>query len=368
MDGIDPRPAAPTSSLPGRAVTMLMAVPLSGAAAIHLAMVPAHATSSMLEAVGFAVAGWAQAGLAAVLLLRPSRRAVAATVGVCLTVLAAWMYSRTLGLPIGAHPGVPEPVGILDGLCAGFEVLVVTGGLVSRWTPPRWASTSSMPTAVAAAVLVAAATTAVLVSPAGQHGHTDTNHDHEASSSTHDHPACTDEVTAQQQAAADALVAHTRAAMAGYVDFGKAQADGFVPITPPGGKLVHYAVPQRLSDGKVLQPDAVESLVYAQGPSDAKYFLGAMYLQDGQNPSTPTPGGCATTWHAHDNLCLSPQQGMTGVVGADGTCPAGSTNKTTAMMLHVWSIDLPAGPFAELHDIKTSDIIAGLKASGVTLK
>jgi hypothetical protein len=29
-----------------------------------------------------------------------------------------------------------------------------------------------------------------------------------------------------------------------------------------------------------------------------------------------------------------------------GACPKGSTNKTTPLMLHVWLIDNPEGPFA----------------------
>jgi hypothetical protein len=110
----------------------------------------------------------------------------------------------------------------------------------------------------------------------------------------------------------------------------------------------------------VLEPAAVESLVYVNA-GDAKYFLGSMYLQDSANPETPMPGGCATTWHAHDNLCLAPGRGMVGVVGDDGACPPGSRNETTVMMLHVWSIDLPAGPFAELHEITAADIAAALR-------
>ena len=32
--------------------------------------------------------------------------------------------------------------------------------------------------------------------------------------------------------------------------------------------------------------------------------------------------------------------------GKSGSCPRGSTNKTTPLMLHVWLIDNPDGPFA----------------------
>jgi hypothetical protein len=52
----------------------------------------------------------------------------------------------------------------------------------------------------------------------------------------------------------------------------------------------------------------------------------------------------------HDNLCIDTQRKvMVGVVGADGSCPDGSVNTTTPEMLHVWVIDHPDGPFAELN-------------------
>ncbi|MFA5886008.1 MAG: plasmid pRiA4b ORF-3 family protein, partial [Acidimicrobiia bacterium] len=51
-----------------------MLAALSGAAgAIHLAMVPSHWGSSVVEGAGFALVGWAQIAIAVVLLASPSR-------------------------------------------------------------------------------------------------------------------------------------------------------------------------------------------------------------------------------------------------------------------------------------------------------
>src|SRR5688572_9637980 len=124
-------PAVPVAPGPGRGMTPVVAVLLAGSAAIHLAMVPAHASSSVLEGVLFGVAGWVQAGLAAALLLRPTRKMVTAAIAVSLGILGAWVASRTLGLPFGPHAGTPEPVGLVDGLCSAFEILVVVVGVVA---------------------------------------------------------------------------------------------------------------------------------------------------------------------------------------------------------------------------------------------
>ena len=72
----------------------------------------------------------------------------------------------------------------------------------------------------------------------------------------------------------------------------------------------------------------------------------AMYLMpasaDAVNP--PQPGGCLTQWHIHSDLCFSGGS----VVGNDatGTCAAGSTNRTTSPMMHVWLAPVAGGPLA----------------------
>jgi hypothetical protein len=47
-------------------------------------------------------------------------------------IVAAWLYTRTIGLPIGEFAGGPEPIGYPDAASVVFEVLLI-GGLVIRW-------------------------------------------------------------------------------------------------------------------------------------------------------------------------------------------------------------------------------------------
>ncbi len=72
-----------------------------------------------------------------------------------------------------------------------------------------------------------------------------------------------------------------------------------------------------------------------------------MYLSYPGGPA-PTPGGCLTQWHVHTNLCI--ETGSLFVVGqltaSHPTCPAGSSNRRTPPILHVWFVPLPGGPLA----------------------
>jgi hypothetical protein len=232
---------------------------------------------------------------------------------------------------------------------------------------------------VGAMATVAAATGEATHEHGHAHGATPgvaADHDHavggDEAAATHEHDGhaghvtqeCTAPVTAQQQAAADALVATTRSEVLRYDDLAVALAEGYVPITPEEAQVVHYAKPSALGDGETLDPTDVESLVYGFDRNRTPYFLGSMYLLDDVDAEPPMPGGCLTSWHAHDNLCLAPGRGMVATVAGDGSCPEGSANAVTPMMLHVWSLELPTGPFSELHELRAQDVVAAIVARG----
>ena len=99
--------------------------------------------------------------------------------------------------------------------------------------------------------------------------------------------------------------------------------------------------------------------MYAIPPTGAPILLGAMFLMESGQPG-PMVGGCLTQWHVHENLCLADQGGrMVGVVDANGSCPAGSSNRVTPEMLHVWGIDIPGGPFSEPSGTEIRDSLIG---------
>ncbi len=144
----------------------------------------------------------------------------------------------------------------------------------------------------------------------------------------HDHTDCTDPPTPQQQEAADKLAADTKAGVAKYVDLSVAEADDYRPSSPSWRPITHYLNPTYQRDGEILEPYRPEALVYAN-TSGGPVLLGAMYLMPESGASGPQIGGCLTQWHAHS------------LWGWE-----------TPEMMHVWTADVPGGPFSELRPRK----------------
>jgi hypothetical protein len=151
--------------------------------------------------------------------------------------------------------------------------------------------------------------------------------------------------TVGQVAAAQALADATKVAMAKYANLSDALAAGFVLPKPGQGPDVHLDNKANRSDGRVLDPEYPETLVYAISGGTAT-LLGVVYVMEKAGVPAPQPGGPITRWHAH-NICLTLLPPGFGIVSPFGTCPALAINLTTPEMMHVWVVDNPGGAFAE---------------------
>ena len=148
--------------------------------------------------------------------------------------------------------------------------------------------------------------------------------------------------TPQQEAAAAQLLQATDVATRRYASLQAALADGYVAYNPIGDPLVHYIKPAYMRDGRILDPEHVESLLYEnslRGP----VLVAAMYSLEDPNSAPPDIAGQLTAWHRHDDLCFTPS-GQ--VVGAAPYCPPGSATYFTPWMLHVWLVPNRYGRFA----------------------
>jgi hypothetical protein len=158
-------------------------------------------------------------------------------------------------------------------------------------------------------------------------------------------PDCTAQPTAAQQRAAISLVDQTVTAAARFTSLAAAKAAGYIPLTPTGRKIVHYVNPSIYRQGAQLDPASIPVLVYVNTAHGA-VLSAAMYLrpQGTGTSDLPQPGGCLTQWHIHTDLCI----GNGTVVGNDqsGACPAGSANRVTPPMMHVWMTPVTGGPLA----------------------
>ncbi len=155
-------------------------------------------------------------------------------------------------------------------------------------------------------------------------------------------PDCMTKPTAQQVLGATQYIQATSAAVAKYRNLSAALADGYVPITTTSYPVVHYLNYKYMNHQDIMNPNAVDSLVYATTPY-GPVLVAAMYLMPGQGDG-PMPYGCLVQWHAHTNLCTSD---TTGVIDGLQPCNAGSRpDPPTPFMTHVWQVPVPGGPLA----------------------
>ena len=120
---------------PGRLSHVTAAGLLAVAGGLHLAALPSHLNASTVAGAFFAVTAAAQLLGAVLVVTRPSARTIHAVVAGNVAVLILWAMSRTTGLPTGGELGVQEPFGLLDGMAAAAEILVVAAG--ARHHAPR---------------------------------------------------------------------------------------------------------------------------------------------------------------------------------------------------------------------------------------
>jgi hypothetical protein len=162
--------------------------------------------------------------------------------------------------------------------------------------------------------------------------------------------------TAEQKVAAQKLIDDTKAAAIrnGWNDVNKAKADGFKSIGDEMSGVAHYANSVNHHDGKNLDPDHVEVLVYTTNPATRQvtrlqtfmYVLEPGIGMDG----VPDIAGTLTVWHAHSNLCYSKKNpGTLAGIAVNGVCQPKNDDAVlvpSEPMLHVWVVDNPCGPFA----------------------
>lgn len=109
----------------------------TGAALIHAAVAPGHFAEWALFGVFFLAAAAAQLALAAIILVAPSPRSLAAAIAGNLGLVVLWAISRWTGLPVGPSPWHPETIGLADSICVAMESLAAAFAMVCLVTRPR---------------------------------------------------------------------------------------------------------------------------------------------------------------------------------------------------------------------------------------
>ncbi|MFN8034310.1 MAG: hypothetical protein U0V73_00020 [Acidimicrobiia bacterium] len=380
----------------GRSDLILSLAALSVVAGlVHAGAAGSHATEHQNVAELFAAAAVFQVGWAFLVVLRPRRRWLALGALANAGMVAFWFVSKRYGISWIDGLDRPEQAQLADIVCTVLEALVFAGAGILALHPSDDEAGDPVPATarsrgsflVPGAVTIAALLFAVpaLVAPhEHQHDHADgelvaadghthvhtgaetatTGHSHagsgvatgvpaadvvtEADGHHHGGPnAGATKPTAAEQARANQLVRVTVPAVQKYGDPKAAAADGFESIGDAVTGFEHYVNWSRLDDGRTLDPQAVESLVYQVVPAgNGRKLVSAMYiLHSGATMvNVPDVGGPLTPWHDHQDLCWTGHK-VTGLL-RNGVCRPGGTFAPSSPMLHVWVEDTPCGRFA----------------------
>ena len=356
-----------------------------GAGAIHAAAIGAHDEHRQVVIV-FTVVAVLQVGWGVLALLFGGRAIPIAGAVFNAAMVGGWVLAKTSGISFVDGLEVAEDVQRADAAAAAIATVAVVGVV---FAVVRGAGSGGAGSAVLmiSALLTALVTVPAMIS-AGSHAHADGGaHDVAAAGSTdHDAPGASAEssphaaavakpydptkpidlsgvegVTPAQQARAENLIAVTLLRLPKYADPAAAVADGFRSIGDAVTGDEHYINTSYFDDGRILDPDYPESLVYEPDGAGGKKLVAAMFMMPTGSKLSDVPdvGGKLTQWHIHNNLCFTPQGSVAGLTDPDGACGAGLTKGPEMPMIHVWIRPNPCGPFAALEGVGAGQIAEG---------
>jgi hypothetical protein len=374
-------------AVPG--VLRVAALASLGAGAIHATAAGAH-SEHRSAVIAFVLIAVAQIGWGAWAYSRAGRLVSLVGAAINAAAIGGWIMAKTSGITFVTGLDVKESVQFADAVAAGLAAVAVVGALAAL--AGRVSLTARPHPAVVGVAAVAVLALAVpgMVrtgshSHAGGHGHTETaGHSHGAGTSDHaDHAAAeepkpydatlpvdlggTPGVTAEQQAEAENLVTISLEKLPQFSDIPTIEAMGYRSIGDAGTGNEHFMKWDLISDGRVLDPDYPESLVFdVNRETGEKTLAAAMYMANlGDTLDTvPTLGGDLVQWHIHDNLCFIGETNAwrVGDVAPEGEeCRPGTfrLGNNHVPMVHVWIRPHPCGPFAALEGIGGGQIASG---------
>ncbi len=155
-------------------------------------------------------------------------------------------------------------------------------------------------------------------------------------------------VTGEQLAKAAEFVGALKLHIAQYEDVRAALADGYAQITPDlPGIAAHFIRGEYQRDGREMDPEHPEVLLYTKRLDGQWKLVGAMFMAEKMTAEPPSYFGPLDAWHYHSNLCFTAGAGVRTVAG-QSECRNGLFVARTAWQLHVWTVPGGNGVFA--HD------------------
>lgn len=137
----------------------------AGAAVIHAIVAVNHLGDAWPEATFFAVAALGQLVWAVAIIVSDARWVLITGFWGNVALVAVWLVSHTVGMPVGAHAGEVLSVGFADGVSQLLHLLLIAGAALLfardrapvRWPVPRTLVGASLVVLLAVVPLTAAA-------------------------------------------------------------------------------------------------------------------------------------------------------------------------------------------------------------------
>jgi hypothetical protein len=379
-----PTPASSASSpaSPSSGAVRAAAIASLGAGAIHATAAGAHGEHRGVV-VAFALTAALQMAWGALAMVRSGRLVCLAGVAVNVGALGGWLQAKTSGIGFIEGLDTKESPQFADSLAAALAAVAVAGallGLVALAGRFAWAS-PPRPALVGAATVATLALAVPGMVSAGGHSHAGGDH-HDAAAGGHDHHAATEEavpydatlpvdlsgvagVSDEEVADAEELVTITLERLPQFADPADAEAQGYRSIRDAATGYEHFMRWDLIDDGRELDPDHPESLVYEVGPGGTRTLAAAMFMADAGTTldDVPEVGGDLVQWHIHNDLCFTGEPGawvVADVSPPDEPCRPGTERlDVITPMVHVWIVPHECGPFSALEGVGGGQIAEG---------
>ncbi|HEX5995766.1 MAG TPA: hypothetical protein VFY84_11545 [Jiangellales bacterium] len=290
----------------------LASIASMGAGAIHATAAGAH-SEHRAAVVAFVMLAVAQLGWGAWALNRRGPLVSLLGAAINVTAFGGWVQAKTGGIRFIAGLDSRESVQFSDLAAATLALVAIAGALATLAS--RGTSASRAHPALTGA---AAVTTLALVIPGmvatGNHSHAG-GHDHAVVSLPVPYTATlpvdlggVPGIPEEEVAEAEALVTETLQKLPQFADVSGIVAMGYRTIGDAESGYEHFVNWRLITDGRVLDADYPESLVFQIDPRTGEKILSAaMFIANpGDTLDTvPDVGGALVQWHVHDDLCYA---------------------------------------------------------------
>jgi hypothetical protein len=379
----DPRTDV-TPSAPAPGVLTVAAVASMAAGAIHATAAGAH-SEPRAAMVAFVVTAIAQIGWGAWALSRSTVAVSLTGAGLNAAVIGGWLLAKTSGIQFVDGLDAKEPAQFADTLAVALAAVAVIGALAALVRSRSFVTRPHPALVGLVSVVVVALAVPGMVSTGG-HSHADGHDDHAETAGGHDHaetaaftpPQPYDAtlpvdlggvpgVSAEQQADAEALVEESLEKLPQFADIEHIESLGYRSIGDGLTGNEHFMKWELIEDGRVLDADYPESLVFdVDRETGERTLAAAMYMAnpDDTLDTVPEVGGDLIQWHIHDNLCYRGEPGewrVGAVAEPPQECPEGTfrLSDNPVPMVHIWIRPHECGPFAALEGVGGGQIAAG---------